>query len=419
VRYSGINEDGLYNNNVAAGVTTINSDSIRVHPYENGYYAEWSVGSLSEWWISTPVTKKSGTLIRTVSSAGDDAEEHENNGCVNPVHEILSLTDYKGHQKVGWRFKNITIPAGSYISSATISWTSSGSISDLTNWTLQSEISPDANSFTTHKYNISLRPRSDQVVQWSPGPWINDEEYSSPDVRHLIQNVTDQPAWVNGNDLVLIMSGSGIREAWSYDGDPLKSAELAITFGDLCTENGILYVDKNATGLQDGSSWTNAYKSLEQALDRTAHCPGASQIWMADGIYSPFAEVSRANSFNISQGVSIYGGFQGNETSINQRIPGTFPTILSGDIGIQGDLSDNLYHVVSILPGIANVVLDGITIEKGMANGPMSPQQTGAGIFNLGNLNCNQVILRSNSYPSLYNDTGSRLTSTGILEIRQ
>lgn len=419
LRYSGINEDGLYNNNITGGVTTLTNDSTDVYPYENGYYAEWTTDSLSEWWISTPVTKKSGTLIRSVSSSGDDAEEHENNGSVNPVREILSMTDYEGHQKIGWRFKNITIPSGSYISSATVNWTSSETTSGPASWLLQSEMSADANSFTTHKYNISLRPRSDQVVQWAPGGWSVDEEYSTPDIRHLIQKVIDQPIWINGNDLVLVMKGDGLRESWSYDGDPSKSAELIISYQSICSETGILYVDKNASGLQNGSSWTNAYRSLEQSLDRATHCPGTNQIWVADGTYTPYAEVPRITTFGIPPGISVYGGFQGTETSINQRIPGSFPTILNGDIGISGNLSDNLYHVVSILPGTGNVILDGLIIEKGMANGPMPSEQTGSGIYNQGSLSGNQLILQFNSYPSVYNAPASVLISTGIVEIRQ
>lgn len=67
----------------------------------------------------------------------------------------------------------------------------------------------------------------------------------------------------------------------------------------MCTSTGICYVDKDATGLQDGSSWTDAYRSLEQALDRAAHCPGIAQIWIAGGLYSPYAEVSRNNGYSI------------------------------------------------------------------------------------------------------------------------
>ena len=419
LRYSGINEDGLYSNNDPGGVISYSTDSTEVFPYETGYYAEWKADSLSEWWITSPVTKTSGTIERAITSSGDDAEQHQDNGSVNPVGEWLTLTDKNGFQRIGWRFRNITIPSGSYISSATLKLTASDNSSDPANWILQSEMTADASVFTTSKYNISLRQRSGQVVQWIPSAWDADMEYSSPEIKHLIQQVIDQSGWTNGNDLVLIMNGTGDREAWSYDGDPAKSARLSIDFHSTCNDSGIIYVDKDATGLQNGESWSNAYPRLEQALDRASHCPGIDQIWIAEGVYSPYAEVNRSFGFTVPPGVSIYGGFQGTESSAGERIYGLYPTTLSGDIGLQGLATDNLYHVITILQGSVPVILDGLWIVEGMANGASPSQQTGGGIFNQGTLHCHQVILESNSFPTIYNAPGAELRSTGILEIKQ
>jgi hypothetical protein len=60
-------------------------DSTEIFPYENGYYAEWITDELSEWWITSQVTEIKWTdHIRDVNSASDDAEEHHDNGSVNP-----------------------------------------------------------------------------------------------------------------------------------------------------------------------------------------------------------------------------------------------------------------------------------------------------------------------------------------------
>ena len=420
LRYTGTNEDGDYSNDNPSQVIAYPLDSTAILPFDNGYYAEWSTSGLSEWWITSTVTKWSGELERKISSAYDDAEEHQDNGSVNPVREILSITNLDGQQKIGWRFKNITIPKGSYISSARLKWISADTSSSAASWILQSELSTDASSFSTSKYNISLRHRSNQVVQWMPLSWsVEDNTYYSPDIRHLIQQVTDQPTWKNGNDMVLVMRGNGLRTAWSYDGDPLKGAELILTYDSACTSSGMCYVDINATGLQDGSSWTNAYRSLDQALDRAAHCPDVSEIWMADGTYSPFSEVSRSSGYSIPQGVSIYGGFQGNETAINQRVIGAYPTILSGDIGLSMMNSDNLYHVISIQSGMDGVLLDGLTIRDGLANGGSMDLQRGSGIYNLGILTSNHVIIQNCSSPALYNSPGAVLTTINTLEVKQ
>ncbi|MEP6647584.1 MAG: S8 family serine peptidase, partial [Saprospiraceae bacterium] len=417
IRYSGANEDGLFSNDVTSQVHTYPLDSTDIQPYENGYYAEMSTTSLSEWWIASQVKKKAGLISRKVSSASDDAEEHQDNGSVNTIRGLLTMTEKNGQQTIGWRFRNITIPAGSYISDARIKWTSYDASSSASDWILRGELSADASTFITRKYNITLRPKTNQVVQWQPASWsVINQQYSSPDISHLIQNITDQSLWVNGNDLVLMIKGSGLRNAWSYDGDPSKSAELVITYSMNCIESGILYVDQNANGLQDGTSWTDAYRSFEQALDHAAHCPSISQIWIADGTYSPYPDVSRSTGFTISGGLNIYGGFQGNETNINQRVDGMYPTTLSGDIGTISNTSDNLYHVVTISGG--NVLLDGLTIQGGLANGGTLPLQTGSGIYNQGILTCRQITLLSNSAPAFYNATGSQLISTGIVQVK-
>ncbi|MHC4657220.1 MAG: hypothetical protein ACYS91_19715, partial [Planctomycetota bacterium] len=79
----------------------------------------------------------------------------------------------------------------------------------------------------------------------------------------------------------------------------------------------ILYVDANAVGAEDGSSWTDAYKYLQDALGDSVP---DDQIWAAAGTYYPDANTSDPNStgdrtatFGLINGVAIYGGFAGNE----------------------------------------------------------------------------------------------------------
>jgi hypothetical protein len=420
LRYTGSNQDGNYANDNAAQVTTYSLDSTAIIPYDIGYYAQWNAAGMSEWWITSFVTKWSGTIQNRISSNNDDAEEHEFTGAVNPYRESLALTEKDGKQKIGWRFRHVTIPKGSYIQSAHLEWTSNAVNTATSNWTMQSEMSGNTLSFTTSKYNVSLRTRSAQVVQWSPAAWNTiNTTYSSPEIKHLLQQVIDQSSWVTGHDLALLLKGDGLRQAWSYDGDSLKGAKLVVSYKSNCTETGICYVDKNANGSQDGNSWTNAYRSLEQALDRAAHCPDMDEIWIADGTYSPYFEINRTNYFSVRPGVKIYGGFQGNETAINQRVYGMYPTFISGDIGTNGVISDNLYHVLNIQSGAEETLLDGITIRDGMANGGSLDQQRGSAIYNSGNLKLQKVTILSSSAPSVYNAPGAVLNTMDLFEVKQ
>lgn len=134
-----------------------------------------------------------------------------------------------------------------------------------------------------------------------------------------------------------------------------------------CTPNQIIYVDKDVEGgLQNGVDWENAYASLEFALNVA---DSADVLWVADGIYTVNELSGRSASFVVRDGISIYGGFQGNETLFIDRNPAVYPTILSGDIGIVGDSTDNSYHVIRIQNVAAFAVLDGIQIKDGNALG--------------------------------------------------
>lgn len=124
--------------------------------------------------------------------------------------------------------------------------------------------------------------------------------------------------------------------------------------------SSILYVNLNATGSGDGSSWADAYTDLAAALRSQHPC---SEVWVARGTYKP--GVIRPAAFLLPPGIALYGGFAGMETSLDERDITANRTILSGDLGAAGVIADNAYHVV--IPASGST-LDGFTIENGNAS---------------------------------------------------
>ena len=140
-----------------------------------------------------------------------------------------------------------------------------------------------------------------------------------------------------------------------------------------------LFVDQNAPGpLHDGTSWANAFFDLQAALEAAMI---GDEIWVADGTYKPTLGSDRTATFALKSGVAIYGGFAGTETSRGERNWLSNVTILSGDIGVEGDNSDNSYHVVTGTQAQSSAILDGFTITAGNANGA-SPHDRGGGMHN-------------------------------------
>jgi parallel beta-helix repeat protein len=137
-----------------------------------------------------------------------------------------------------------------------------------------------------------------------------------------------------------------------------------------------IYVDANATGANDGSSWEDAYEYLQDAL--TAVEPNYD-IWVAQGTYRPDEDTNhpdgnniRTATFQLKNNVSLYGGFPTGGGLWESRDPYMYETILSGDINIPNDNNDNSYHVVTGSGTNSTAILDGLTITAGNANGEWS-----------------------------------------------
>ncbi|MBL7942069.1 MAG: hypothetical protein JNM00_04850 [Flavobacteriales bacterium] len=143
------------------------------------------------------------------------------------------------------------------------------------------------------------------------------------------------------------------------------------------------YVDASATGANDGTSWENAFKSFTLAQDIVLE---GDSIWVAGGTY--FATPNNANnaarssSFTVDESnIKIFGGFEGWEEQIDERIAGENETILSGDNGVPGSPGDNLYHVF-ITSTADYTYFDRITFADGNANGsPVLDQDLGGGVW--------------------------------------
>ncbi len=149
----------------------------------------------------------------------------------------------------------------------------------------------------------------------------------------------------------------------------------------------IIYVDVTATGANDGSSWPDAYASLQDGL--AAAAPLGGEIWVAAGRYTPDVGLAqtrgdRSATFNMVSGVALYGGFVGGETERSQRNPSAGSTILSGDLsgndgpGFTG-YEENSYHVLTATSLDETAILDGFAIMGGY-NTTAAPY-SGAGLY--------------------------------------
>lgn len=139
---------------------------------------------------------------------------------------------------------------------------------------------------------------------------------------------------------------------------------------------GVIYVRATAPAGGNGSSWAAARNDLQAAL---AAAQAGDEIWVAQGTYKPHP-TNRAISFELKDGVAIYGGFVGVEDSLLQRNPANTST-LSGEIN-SGSTNDNSFHVVRAVEVGPTAVLDGFLITSGQAvGGAWWDQAYGGGLY--------------------------------------
>ena len=161
----------------------------------------------------------------------------------------------------------------------------------------------------------------------------------------------------------------------------------------------IIYVDDDANGLNDGISWQNAYKFLQDALTDANSSPKPVEICVAQGIYRPDEDTlhpngtgDREDTFQLINGVTLKGGYaSAGYPDPNARDIEKYETILSGDLnGDDVDVNDpcdlltkptrgeNSCNVVTAADCNITAIIDGFTITAGNANGPIL---AGGGIY--------------------------------------
>jgi uncharacterized repeat protein (TIGR02543 family) len=177
---------------------------------------------------------------------------------------------------------------------------------------------------------------------------------------------------VSGGGTVISVIGDTLTALWNTTGEKSISVRLALNYAGVnctkvvvanikITERGLGFFVNQAlsSGEQDGSSWADAYRTIEEAVSTAT--PG-DRIWVAKGTYRP--DTGKGSFIFNQDSVEIYGGFAGSEEYLYERNTRNNPTIMQGD-GV---------HPVVLVENSAGIRVDGFTIQNGRAD-------RGAGLY--------------------------------------
>ncbi len=163
------------------------------------------------------------TVESRIAASSDDAEEYNTLAVTRSSTRLELTTSSTSVQTVGVRFPGLALPKNAAISKAYLQFKTASSSSDATSLTIQGQASDNTLTFGSTSGNISNRPRTAASVGWVPVPWtvvgqagLNQQ---SPDLTAIVQELVNRPSWVSGNAIAFIITGTGKRVAWAYDGD--------------------------------------------------------------------------------------------------------------------------------------------------------------------------------------------------------
>jgi predicted outer membrane repeat protein len=133
----------------------------------------------------------------------------------------------------------------------------------------------------------------------------------------------------------------------------------------------IIYVDSaHVAGTQTGISWSTAFSNFQSGINAAN---SGDSVWVAKGTYTP----PLASSFNMKEGVKIYGGFTNTNTQFTDR---------NWQAGLSVLKSSDVWLIVNSVNNLtSNAVLDGFKIlgySTSLPTGAIFNKQSSPAIVN-------------------------------------
>jgi hypothetical protein len=158
-------------------------------------------------------------------------------------HTVGHQTETATKHGLGLRFINIPIPNNANITEAHLTIVSRSNTGNMAvRSRIYGENADDAATFNTKAdFETRLKNITKATVSWDNIPtWDMDAEYTSPDIKAVLQEIVKRSSWKNGNSIAIFWEDfegrsdsnrdNVDRRSYSYDVNPVKSIRLYIAW---------------------------------------------------------------------------------------------------------------------------------------------------------------------------------------------
>ncbi|MGE0510920.1 MAG: hypothetical protein AB7Q42_18555 [Acidimicrobiia bacterium] len=174
--------------------------------------------------------------VATMAASEDDAEEHKAGRVSVDSTDLEMILDGDKEQTVGLRFPSVEIPIGKRLLEAYVQFVAATPSTGDASFRITADVGVPAAPFTTVRGDLSRRTTSEAFVTWAPANWAVGGEVGpaqrTPDLSRVIAEVIDGPSWRSGDPITLLLTGSGLRIAQSFDRAPNRAPVLHLVLGD-------------------------------------------------------------------------------------------------------------------------------------------------------------------------------------------
>lgn len=124
---------------------------------------------------------------------------------------------------------------------------------------------------------------------------------------------------VNGQSQTSGISSQDFSSPITYTVTSLNGLYTKEYVVSLQESGSIIYVDKNAVGRNNGTSWDDAFINLDTALEYVSTIDDSvlQEVWITADEYEPI--LNSKNGFNVRSNLILRGGFKGTESTSNER----------------------------------------------------------------------------------------------------
>lgn len=177
------------------------------------------------------------TVNYQISASADDGRT------ARTADDFSSTTLSMGDWDATWhdyfsfmRFTGVAVPQGATITNAFITLRSGSTPGSLWSSKITGAAADNPAAPTNHSQTVALSVTSASVT-WSHSEWTSGNDYNSPNIASVVQEIVNRGGWASGNAMILFwedgttgFQSQRLKGAVDYSATPAASARLEITY---------------------------------------------------------------------------------------------------------------------------------------------------------------------------------------------